>query len=106
MTKNYTCESCGKHVEDDEFIGPLVYGEEHKVIYADYPGLDPGTAAVIRKITADRGEPAEPVKMYHRTYVWTKGYGCACCGGHKPTLCGPLHEETLEEYYVRMATGQ
>jgi len=103
--KIYTCEGCGKHVEDDEFVGPLEYGEEPKVILADYPNMDPGTADFIRRLSADRGEVPEPVKKYHRTFVWTRGYGCACCGGHKPTLCGPLHEETQEEYYVRMASN-
>lgn len=98
--KKYTCEGCGKSVEDPELEGPPQQYEVLPVITTAYPDhhLD-GLVNFWYKLYEERDTPVEE-KKYHIRYVWTRGYGCACCGGNQPTLCGPLKEQSSQEDYV------
>ena len=101
MKRIYTCEGCGDRVND---------GDENFVIetHPHLFSLDGKMREVIIKLELGSGKSRPEEKLYHTKWVPSKFVpgGCACCGGHVKVICGALHEETIEEYYVHQACSE
>lgn len=86
----YICDSCGERL-DEKNTAESAYPHWH-----DQPKMIEW-AEGIRK---ERGEPEEPIKRYHRRHAYRQ-YG----GTSHLYLCGPMHLETEQEYFVHWTGG-
>lgn len=80
MTTKYTCEACGRTIDCD-------HAEIH--IFQCSSELE----AALIEMSKSEARPLPPAKLFHKTPS-----GPFSRHTH---LCGPLHEETFEEYCVR-----
>jgi hypothetical protein len=82
----YVCEKCF------EFL------DEKHTIETAYPdaGLDNALLKLLKNIDKECGNEEKPAKRYHKMYQY-RMYG----GTQKMCLCGPMHPETQEEYYIK-----
>lgn len=89
--KDYTCEGCGRHFSAERDCLHIVH-ERWPELY-EYFARD-----FCIDLDRKRGTPDPPEKLYHKVFHSRNSFG------RRITLCGPLHEETQEEYYVRWAS--
>lgn len=85
--KAYVCNSCNARVEEDQIIA------ESDPDLWQHP-----MRSICEKLRESQGQPTPPQQLYHVVLAHVKMMrGCARRERH---LCGPLHEETTQEYFV------
>jgi hypothetical protein len=87
MSKDYICDQCGCHIVD----GDHVILETHPDLY-NHP---------LRELVISMDAKSSNLHkqgFFHKKVVFTPRIS-------REVICGPLHEETQQEYYVRMAGG-
>lgn len=89
MDKPHICEKCGERLDESQLVSetdPDLY--EHAL--RDF----------CLKLREERGEPTPPAKLYHRRHAYRQWGGTSHF-----YLCGPLHPETDQEYFVHWTGG-
>ena len=79
--RTHVCERCDRPLDEaltviDSYPDLCIYSAEFR--------------ASLIKMCEDRGDPIPPTRRYHE--VWDHG---------RKHLCGPMHPETEQEYFVR-----
>lgn len=86
----YICDGCGERLDEvrtKESAYPHWHDQPKMIEWAEG----------IRK---ERGQPEEPVKRYHLVHQYAR-YG----GTQRMVLCGPMHLETDQEYFIHWIGG-
>ena len=86
--KTYVCDKCEARVDEDDVVI-----HTHPDLWNYYGKL--GEALVSESIA--RGDPHESLP-YHKTQHYSRNG--RCCSLPYARLCGPLHEETAQEYFI------
>ena len=90
--KHYTCEQCEKAITEKD------------VLEEAYPNIPSALKEAIIKFRKENNKEEEiqvhapQLQLYHMVWEWKKY-------GSQKFHCGPLHEETEGEYFVRWAQG-
>lgn len=85
----YVCDKCNKHVE------------EKLTTLSAYPHWEnqPKLVEWAENIRKERGEQPQLVQRYHHAWSYSRSRNSIF-------LCGPMHEETDQEYFVRWISGK
>lgn len=82
----YVCDKCGDRLSSDRLINET-----------DPDLWNNSMRELCFKLRADRGEPVPPPQSYHA--AWDYGRPM------KQYLCGPVHLETEQEYFIHWIGG-
>ena len=83
--KAYICDKCGERITDES----LLISETDPDLWQN------PLREVCLKIREQSGEPTPPAQLYHRQFAYSRIHR-----SRMAYLCGTLHPETEQEYFV------
>lgn len=87
--KYFICDNCSKTLPENEtqlHAYPEWYNQPKMIKWAE-------------DLRKKRKQEPEPEQRYHKAHEYARG-------GSKIFLCGPMHEETEQEYFIRWCYGK
>jgi len=88
--KFYICNRCDARIKESE-AELVTFPEAH-----DQPKL----IELLKEMTIKNGDPLPESQLCHKTHSYRK------YGGSTIIFCGPLHEETEQEYFIHWSGGK